>query len=152
MLTVQPLSRVDVAEIAAWIKGIDLRSWPQQSHRELKPAMVTDLAWFGMGERTRGLVDDLMSAFPGCSSYQHMLSAVMPGHSIEPHTDQQASYWMFRVHIPLISNSESRFIVGGVHHHLEVGTAYKVNTRAEHSVENSGTIPRIHFMFDVREK
>jgi hypothetical protein len=152
MLTVQPLSRVDVAGVVAWIKGIDLRSWPQQSHRELKPAMVTDPTWFGMGEQTRAMVDDLMSAFPGCSSYQHMLSAVMPGHSIEPHADQQAPYWMFRVHVPLISNPESRFVVGGIYHHLEVGTAYKVNTRAEHSVENAGATPRIHFMFDVREK
>ena len=152
MLTVEHLSKVNVAEVVAWLTGIDLRSWPQQSHRELKPAMVTDPTWFGMGERTRATVDELMSNFPGCSSYQHMLSAVMPGHSIEPHRDHQAPYWMFRVHIPLVTNEQSLFVVGGQHHHLDVGHAYKVNTEAEHSVDNRGETPRIHFMFDIGRK
>jgi hypothetical protein len=152
MLTVEPLSRVNVAEVVAWITGIDLRSWPQQSHRELKPAMVTDLAWFGMGERTESLVDAIMQDMPGCLSFQRMLSMVMPGHSIDPHRDHQAPYWMFRVHIPLVTNERSRFIVGGHHHHLDVGHAYKVNTEVEHAVENGGDTPRIHFMFDVGRK
>lgn len=149
--TVESFADVNVAEAVAWIKAIDLRAWPQQSQTELKPAMVTDPAWFGFGKISEPIVSHLITWFPGCTPFQRMLSVVMPGHDIEPHIDQQAPYWLCRVHVPLTSNEQSRFIVGGLHHHLEIGRAYRVNTLAMHSVENNGATPRTHFMFDVRD-
>lgn len=141
---------VDVASLVAWISSIDLTDWPQQSLRELKPAMVTDLGWHGFGAESAAAIDRVMSKLRGHSPYQRMLSAVMPGHFIEPHVDHQASYWMTRVHVALVTNDRSTFVVGGVAHHLEVGCAYGVNTEAVHSVTNDGKFPRIHLMWDVR--
>lgn len=147
---VEALTHVFIAELAHWIADIDLADWPQQERGEIKPAMVTDPAWHGFGARSQPVITELMAHFPGCSSYQHMLSAVMPQNSILAHRDQQRPEWLCRVHVPLISNDQSVFIVGGRVHHMDVGVAYRVNTLAEHAVINNGTLPRIHFMFDVR--
>ena len=114
--------------------------------------MVTDLSWFSMGERVNGLVEEVMVHLPGFFPFQQMLSVVMPGHSIEPHVDHQPPHWKFRVHIPLVTNDRSLFTVDKKSYQLEVGRSYKVNTEMEHSVDNRGEAPRIHFMFDVGRK
>ena len=146
----EPFAIVDVADLVFWIGSIDFQDWPQQSRTELRPAMVNDLRWHDFGAMTDGVVGELLRHFPGCGAYQRMLSVVMPGHSIEPHKDWQGPDWVCRVHVPLTSNDQSKFIVGGVAHRLAIGTAYMVNTEAEHSVTNGGAMPRVHFMFDVQ--
>lgn len=113
--------------------------------------MVTDLGWHDFGTKTDGIVHQLMERFPGKVSEQRMLSVVMPGHSIEQHRDQQPPRWLCRVHVPLISNEAAYFVVDGSPHVLQTGSAYCVDTRREHAVRNDGDIPRIHFMFDVRD-
>lgn len=113
--------------------------------------MVSDLAWKGLGAHAMPLTAALLAAhFPGCVADTQQLSVVMPGHAIEPHTDSQPPQWLCRVHVPLISNPQSRFIVGGVAHAMRVGSAYRVNTEAMHAVENGGATPRIHYFFDVK--
>lgn len=153
--TCEPLGQADVADLVSWITNIDFAEWPQQ-HKlpdgQLRPSMISDLEWHKFGLTTDKLVADLIRTyFTGSEPYQRMLSVVMPGHSIEPHKDCQASYWRCRVHVPLTSNDKSSFIVGGVAHQLVPGNVYQVNTEAEHSVVNNGSAPRIHFMFDVKQ-
>jgi len=152
--SVEPLADIYVGALVEWITSIPFEDWHQQ-HRladgQLRPAMMTDPAWHDFGAMVAPVVDALMGRFPGCKPDQPMLSVVMPGHAIEPHTDSQPSSWICRVHVPLTSNPESRFVVGGEAHQMEPGRAYKVNTEAVHSVENAGPTPRIHFMFDVRQ-
>lgn len=151
--TVELLAPVDCARLAAWISAIPFGDWPQQHWRAdlpQKPAMVSAADWHGFGEVRAPVVEQLMQHFPGCAADTFLLSVVMPGAAIEPHTDSQPPYWLCRVHVPLTSNPESRFIVGGVAHNLQVGFAYRVNTEAQHGVENAGETPRIHFLFDVK--
>ena len=149
--TVEHLMALDVSAMAAWITAIDFRDWPQQRLNELRPAMVTDPAWRGFGAIAEPVVAAIMAAhFLGCAADQRMLSVVMPGHAIEPHTDSQPPSWLCRVHVPLTSNERSGFIVGGVRHCMGPGHAYRVNTEAVHAVENDGDVARIHFMFDVK--
>jgi hypothetical protein len=152
--TVEELASVSVAPMVKWIKAIPFEEWPQQSRLEdgkLRPSMVTSLEWHGFGRMASDLIallgyeDDWTG-----NVYQPMLSVVMPGHSIEPHRDQQPDYWKYRVHVPLWTNSKSFTHVGKEKHHLVVGKAYKVNTREIHSITNDGRTPRIHFMFDVK--
>jgi hypothetical protein len=149
----EPFAILNVGGLVSWIAGIPFEDWPQQ-HRladgQVRPAMVTDLTWRGFGSIVAPYVADLMASFPGCEAHQLMLSAVMPGHSIEPHRDQQAPAWRCRAHVPLRTNDKSKFIVDGVAHALKVGAAYRVNTLAEHAVTNKGDAPRVHLMFDVR--
>jgi hypothetical protein len=152
--TVAPFCLVDCGPLASWIAAIDFADWPQQ-HRlpdgKLRPAMVTDPAWHGFAKAAKPVTERIVTLFDGCATYQHMLSAVMPGHAIEPHCDEQAPYWLARVHVPLLSNERSAFVVDGTAHAMSPGMAYLVNTLAEHSVRNDGDSPRVHFMFDVKD-
>lgn len=151
--TVEPICPVDIAAMATWIAAIDFADWPQQPRREdgrMRPAMACDPEWYGFRAIADPVVDMLMTNFPGCAADTRMLSVVMPGHLIAPHIDQQSESWRCRIHVPLVTNQRSRFIVCGVAHLLKPGTAYRVNTEVEHSVENDGDTGRIHFMFDVR--
>ncbi len=153
--TVERLGPVDIAAPLAWITGIPLEAWPQQNRlpdQRLRPAMVSDPGWFDFAVRTHALVCHVGDYVPGCRPGLQMLSVVMPGHHIPTHVDRQAKDWVGRIHVPLTTDSESRFVVGGIPHHLEVGMAYLVNTEVEHSVTNvDGTRPRIHFMVDMLE-
>ena len=149
-----PFAAVDVADLIAWVGSIDWTDWPQQNKpgQELKPAMVTDPGWHGFGRRSDPVVSHLMRFFPGCEDHQRMLSVVMPGHSIEPHRDEQAPAWEIRVHVPLLTNPRALFITDDDAGVMEVRMAYMVNTRRTHAVHNAGDTPRVHFMFDVRQK
>jgi hypothetical protein len=147
------LCHVDVSAVAEWIAGIDFAEWPQQHPIDagLRPAMVTDLAWHGFGERTDHLVSGLMLHFHRCESYNRMLSVVMAGHAIEPHRDEQASDWVTRVHVPLGTNPSAMVLAEDrTMYRMNVGMAYKFDTRESHTILNRGATPRIHFMFDVR--
>jgi hypothetical protein len=148
--TCEELAPVDASGMAAWIAAIPFSEWPQDSDR---PAMVADPAWHGFADVARPVVASLMPLFAGCEAeaYQHYVSVVMPGHSIPPHRDEQGHDWLCRVHVPLITNARSEFLVGDQAHHMTPGMAYRVNTLAVHSVINQGSTPRIHFMFDVRQ-
>lgn len=149
---VEAFASLDVADLVKWICGIPFSEWHQQRpvDHQLRPAMMTDLSWHGLKAITDPAVALLTGHFPGCSEDTRMVSVVMPGHSIEPHCDWQSPHWICRVHVPLTTNDKSRFIVGGIDHHMEVGKAYRVNTEIEHAVTNDGATPRIHLMFDVR--
>jgi len=84
------LAAVDVADLVAWISGIDFAQWPQQ-HRvddQIRPAMVNDLAWHGFGERTDAFVREALECVAAyvplklnLLAYNRMLAVVMPGHT-----------------------------------------------------------------------
>ena len=148
--TVELLGAADPSAVIAWISAIPFEDWPQQTRLEdgrIRPAMVNDPEWHGFGRVVAPVVAEARSGLAGTVS-NVLLTVVMPGHNIPTHTDQQPPHWVTRVHIPLTTNEESRFIVGAEHHHMEIGSAYLVNTEVEHSVANDGATPRIHLMFD----
>lgn len=141
--------------VVEWIEAISFDSWPQQ-HRladgRIRPAMVTDLAWQSFGEVTAGLV---LGATPGplgpVRERNRLLSVVMPGAFIEPHTDELGGDWRTRIHVPLTTNPDAMFISGGAVHRMVVGFAYEIDTRERHAVWNAGATPRVHLMFDLHQ-
>ena len=152
MEPISALAPVEVGDLADWIEGIDFALWPQQHRLEdggIRPAMVTDLAWHGFGVMTEPVVQECLEHFPYCTDRERMLTVVMPGHSIPPHTDRQSERWRCRIHIPLLTNEDAALVVEGVSYTLEVGQAYLFDTRREHAVVNDGDTPRVHFVFDV---
>lgn len=56
---------------------------------------------------------------------------------------------VIRYHIPIFTNPDVIFTVGGTSYHLEAGNLYRVNTALPHSVKNSGNTDRVHLVFDV---
>lgn len=151
--TVKHLATVDVDALVQWITAIPFSDWHQQhptQKGQLRPAMMSDSQWFGLMAESDPVVAQIMQHIPGCTDYQRMVSVVMPGDKIPLHRDEQADYWIARVHVPLQADDRAIFHVGGEEHTLMVGNAYLVNTLAVHGVTNTGTLSRIHFMFDVR--
>jgi hypothetical protein len=153
--TVEELGNVNVAKMVKWIKAIPFEKWPQQrplDDGQLRPSMVTDLVWHDFHDLALPVVMDVRKHIKDSpiEAYQWMLSVVMPGHSIEPHKDQQPDYWKYRVHVPLLTNSKAVTIMEDGEYNMKVGKAYAVNVRKTHAIENRGRTPRIHFMFDVR--
>lgn len=113
--------------------------------------MVNDISWHDFGAQTDALVAELMRSMRvPMFAFNRMLSVVMPGHQIEAHCDSQQSDWITRVHVPLQTNDQAVMCVEGVDYRMDVGVAYRFDTRREHAVRNGGDTPRIHFMFDVR--
>jgi Aspartyl/Asparaginyl beta-hydroxylase len=147
----EEIAEVDVSHFAEWVSGIDFSEWPQQRKvdHQLRPAMVSDRNWHHFQEAASPIVTRLLTLFPHCHDINWLLSAVMPGHDIEPHVDLQSSDWTCRIHVPLISNPQAFWVERGQRHWMKPGFAYKVDTTVEHSIVNAGTTPRIHFMFDV---
>lgn len=147
----EALIPVQIASLVDWIEAIDFKDMPQRHHLGDGKAVIVDPLWQDFYKRTDKVVDRLMFLFPLCTAEARMLVVVMPGASIKPHTDPQAVSWRARVHVPLVSNGKSKFIVGGEAFQLKPGTAYCVNPEIEHSVVNDGDTRRIHFIFDVVE-
>lgn len=114
----------------------------------IRPAMVNDQGWHEFGLKTDLLVDQILQYAPGAKSGLRMLSVVMPGHSIPPHADQQAPGWVYRVHVPLVTNDKALFLVDDETWCMEAGMAYRIDTRVPHMIRNAGDTPRIHFMVD----
>jgi len=149
--TVEQLGPVPVGALVEWVSAIPFAAWPQQAPIDagLRPAMVNDPTWHGFYAVTDHIVKLCQAYAPrGTRPTQRLLSVVMPGHGIPPHVDKVSPRWWGRVHVPLLTDPASLFIVGQEAHHLEPGFAYAVNVLAEHSVENHGATPRVHFMAD----
>jgi hypothetical protein len=151
-----PLDASLLSGAIQWIEAIDFESWPQQ-HRladgRIRPAMVTDLAWHAFGAATDELVHDTVRRWCGepVRARNRLLSVVMPGTFIEPHTDELGANWCTRLHVPLLTNPDAMFISGDAVHRMAVGFAYEVNTRERHAVWNAGETPRVHLMFDLHD-
>ena len=151
--TWKPLCAVDVSPLVKWITSIPLADWPQQDRLSADypyPAMVSNPDWCGFKDRTDPLVGRIMEWFPGMRPDHRMLSIVIPGQRIAEHDDVQGEDWRVRVHVPLVTNPDAIMFFGSEGVHLDVGTAYLVNTEVPHSLHNLGSDPRIHFFFDVR--
>lgn len=146
------IGNVDIRELVEWIGGIPFEEWPQQnrlSDGRLRPAMVSDLDWYGFGKMTDVIVAELADRVDARASFGRMLSVVMPGADIQPHSDNHGP-GVLRIHVPLLSNERATFVQAGSEHVLLPGKAYQLDTLVEHAVVNGGETPRIHLMFDVR--
>ena len=81
-----------------------------------------------------------------------MLARLKAGHVIDPHFDGAGSnVRVHKIHVPLVTNVDAKFLVRDEQFHLEVGRAYEVNNIASHGASNLGDEDRIHFIFEVYE-
>jgi hypothetical protein len=72
------------------------------------------------------------------------------GAEIKPHTDHCLGYenGMFRLHIPIITNSNVIFILDGQRLIMNEGECWYLNANFTHSVKNDGDKDRIHLVID----
>lgn len=72
------------------------------------------------------------------------------GAEVKPHTDNCLGYedGCFRLHIPIITNSEVEFILDGNRLIMKEGECWYIDANFTHSVANRGKEDRIHLVID----
>ena len=78
-----------------------------------------------------------------------VLVKLRAGGKIPHHTDAGFSLLnCHRVHIPIITNDEVAFFVGGEEKNMQVGEFWEINNSVDHAVENRSDQDRIHIIID----
>ncbi|MBX2871750.1 MAG: aspartyl/asparaginyl beta-hydroxylase domain-containing protein [Saprospiraceae bacterium] len=78
------------------------------------------------------------------------LLRLAPAAHIKPHRDYQSGYEdnFFRLHIPILTNSEVNFRLDGQRLNMQPGECWYTNVNYVHSVSNDGTSDRVHLVID----
>jgi hypothetical protein len=86
-----------------------------------------------------------------CEKETIRLLALHPGAEIKPHRDRGCNYeaGVLRIHIPIQTNSQLKFIVGEEHLRLEEGSCWYINFDQTHSIINEGENIRVHLVIDA---
>lgn len=78
-----------------------------------------------------------------------ILAKLVAGGKIPAHTDAGFSLLnCHRVHLPIITNDDVVFSVGGEDINMQVGELWEINNGSVHSVENRSTEDRVHLIVD----
>ena len=77
-----------------------------------------------------------------------MFARVPAGGDISGHYDGEASHYIHKIHVPLLTNERVLFRVGRKEMHLPAGEIYEVNNKRIHAVTNGGSTDRIHLIFE----
>lgn len=78
-----------------------------------------------------------------------LLVKLTEGEVIDPHFDEGMSLLhSHRVHIPIITDEQVTFCVGGEKRHLAAGEIWEINNATVHYVENFSNRARVHMIVD----
>jgi hypothetical protein len=77
-----------------------------------------------------------------------MMARLPAGGEISSHSDRNASHYIHKCHVPLITNPKTNFYIDEKGMHLPVGEIIEVNNNRKHKVKNDGEQDRIHFIFE----
>lgn len=85
-----------------------------------------------------------------CDKESVRLLNLHPGSKIKEHTDLNLGYenGVFRIHIPISTNSKVDFYINGAAIVMEVGSCWYGNFNLPHWVENRGAKDRVHLVID----
>lgn len=86
-----------------------------------------------------------------CPKETIRLLALHPGAEIKPHRDCGCNYegGVLRIHIPIQTNNELKFMVGGEQLKLEEGSCWYIDFDQTHSIFNAGENIRVHLVIDA---
>lgn len=130
-------------------------NWTSVSLRS-QSGLINDITSFAnKGYKNTELLDrcpyfkEIMDWFQ-CEKEAVRLLRLGPGSEIKEHVDNDTSYedGFFRIHIPIITNSEVHFYVDKKLVPMKMGECWYANFQLPHSVENKSSEPRIHFTID----
>ena len=85
-----------------------------------------------------------------CEKEAVRLLRLGPNSEIKEHVDNDTSYedGFFRIHVPILTNSEVFFYVDKKRVPMKMGECWYANFQLPHSVENKSDEPRIHLTID----
>tara|TARA_B110000503_G_scaffold28131_1_gene44929 strand:+ start:10891 stop:11562 length:672 start_codon:yes stop_codon:yes gene_type:complete len=136
----------------SWPVEKDLPIPPKYAARpELYPETVVDNTVFGsqmkVMERYKfGYFKELYELYGEDFFSWSRITIHDAGAKIDPHEDVQVGDDMYRIHIPIVANSDAMFYWGDTAYNFEVGKAYLINTSITHSTNNKGSTERTHII------
>ncbi len=77
-----------------------------------------------------------------------MFARVPAGGDIAGHCDGDASPYIHKIHVPLVTDEKVLFRVGRQERHLPAGEIVEVNNKRIHGVSNDSATDRIHLIFE----
>jgi hypothetical protein len=96
------------------------------------------------------IVTFVQTLFPNFKMVRGEIVNLTPGKSLTPHID---IHWFHkeskRIHVPVITNTESFLTFEGRQYQLLSGKVYEINNRIMHSGFNYGTTDRVHVIIDL---
>ena len=115
----------------------DILSFPNKEYKNTP--LLDDCSYF----------KEIMDWFQ-CEKEAVRLLRLGPQSEIKEHVDNDTSYedGFFRIHVPIITNSEVYFYVDHKLVPMKMGECWYANFQLPHSVENKSTEPRIHLTLD----
>jgi len=123
---------------------VNLESWPAvEIHKEP--------GWDRLAEVAVPLMHNIIKQHypPGGTIIRAMAAKLLAGGRITPHVDTHPSFHRgHRIHVPITTNPRVRFMIDGRPHQFQVGQAYEINNKKNHSDMNKGADDRITFIFD----
>jgi len=85
-----------------------------------------------------------------CRLANAMFARLDPGGHISMHSDGGAFFaTCHRVHVPLRTQPQVMFVVGGERVQMAVGEAWEIDNTRLHGVTNAGSEPRVHLIVDL---
>ena len=107
-------------------------------------------SYYSLEQELKPLMEFIASYYQNDGYFIRALFAkLLPGEIIIPHIDSTFSLLhCHRVHIPIVTNDEVRFIVGGEKKNMKCGEIWEINNATVHSVENVSEHARTHLIVD----
>jgi hypothetical protein len=87
--------------------------------------------------------------FPLCDVVRVQLAELPPGGIIKPHRDTNILAVMHRLHVPVVTHEQVRFIIDWKPYILAPDRLYNLNNAMVHSVENNSDVMRVHLLIDL---
>ena len=107
-------------------------------------------AWWSLPQ-ARALVFSLMARVEGERLGRVLVTKLVPGAKVTPHTDGGApAEYYDRYHIVLNSNPECVFRAGDEVVNMPTGSVWWFDNTKEHEVINNGADDRVHIIVDIR--
>lgn len=160
--------RLDVARLRADLNTALARDWSE--HHNI---IHHGSGWSGLALRSiSGDVFDLKASFlhefqnteilAACPYFREIverlecpvksvrLLRLAAGARVRTHVDNGLGYdfGMVRLHVPVVTNSDVRFVLAGHLLELREGKVWYVDTSYPHSVANGGDVDRVHLVID----
>ncbi|MEO7654609.1 MAG: aspartyl/asparaginyl beta-hydroxylase domain-containing protein [Sphingomicrobium sp.] len=175
--SVRQLGTVDIAALRTKVLAIPEEVWNAEDQRKPNRFGALDATrhivfrfvanfcdWRGIDDRPlwqdwKPLIDPVLRVATEPFGYADgdfpriMLARMAPGGVIHPHRDENpAAKWPHKIHVPLLTNPDVVFYVGGQPYHFAEGEAVEVNNLGIHAVENRGSTDRIHLIFEYYDR
>lgn len=160
---------IDIEPIAAKISTVTDKQWAESGrerrfdvHRDTQALLVIHFEDFRyekpeIRDIYREYEADLAPIVNYISQYYQdngfivrlMFAKLISGGKIPEHTDTGYSLLnCHRIHIPIVTNDDAIFFVGGEEKNMRVGEFWEINNGRKHSVDNRGSEDRVHLIID----